>query len=312
MFDTGDMSWRLSDTKICKAMDSVKRALNGNSTTLKECQRLIGHLNDVGQMCPLMKIFRQPINMCLSEILSDADPKSIIHISQEAKKDLAVLAGFLTSEFKWLPIAEEQTAPPILHKEFVSDAAGLADTADIWKKPSCGNVAFAEEGTVIFANQLWWDEEFISKAIDEKGVRYGDKTTTLEIIGLLIPLVIAPELFVKSNVVMKVDCFGTVYGMENRASKGDTSASVFIRAVYLIAAYLECSLHVEHPPRLSDWGAEVADRLSRNCSTTKQDRKLVNAFKNREIPSCLKSWFKNPYADWNLPFKLLEHVEKLV
>ncbi len=244
MFDTGDMSWRLSDTKINKARDSVKRALNGNSTTLKECQRLIGRPNDVGQMCPLMKIFRQPINMCLSEILSNADPKSVVNISQEAKNDLRVWAGFLTSEFKWLPIAKEQTAPPIWHKEFVSDAAGLADKADIWKKPGCGNVGFAEDGTVIFANQLLWDEEFITNAVDEKGVRYGNKTTTLEMIGLLLPLIVAPELFVKSNVVMKVDCFGTVYGLENRASKGDTSASVFIRAVYLIAAYLNavCTL----------------------------------------------------------------------
>jgi hypothetical protein len=312
MFDTKDMTWRLSDTKIYKAMDSVKRAINAESTTLKECQRLIGRLNDVGQMCPLMKIFRQPINMCLSEILSDADPKTVVQISQEARRDLAVWAGFLTSDFKWLPIAKEQSAPPIWHKEFVSDAAGLADKADIWKKPGCGNVGFAEDGTVVFANQLLWDERFITEAVDEKGVRYGDKTTTLEVIGLLIPLVVAPELFVKSNVVLKVDCFGTVYGMENRASKGDTSASVFIRSVYLIAAYLECSLHVVHLPRLSDWGAEVADRLSRDCSTTMQDRKLVNAFKNREIPDCLKNWFANPHADWNLPFKLLEHVEKLV
>jgi hypothetical protein len=111
---------------------------------------------------------------------------------------------------------------------------------------------------------------------------------------------------------MRVDCFGTVYSMANRASKGDTSASILVRVVYLIAAYLECNLHVEHLPRLSDWGAEVADRLSRLSSTTKQDCKLLKAFSNRDIPMCLKEWFNKPFADWSLPFKLLEHVEKLV
>ncbi len=194
----------------------------------------------------------------------------------------------------------------------MSDAAGLPDKEDFWKRPGCGNVGFAEDGTIIFANQLLWSENFITHAVDEKGVRYGDKTTTLEMIGLLIPFVMAPELLLKSNVVLRVDFFGTVYGMENRASKGDTSASIFIRALYLIAAYLECNVHIEHLPRLSDWGAEVTDRLSRKVSTARQDVKLLRAFENRKVPRCLIEWFNSPFADWSLPFKLLEHVEKLV
>ena len=163
-----------------------------------------------------------------------------------------------------------------------------------------------------FANQLLWPEKFISDSIDEKNVRFGDKTTTLEMIGLLMPMILAPELFKNSNVVMKVDCFGTVYSMTNRMCKGDKTAAIFVRAAYLISAYLECHLHIEQLPRMSDWGAEVADRLSRESSTTAQDKKLLGAFKNRSIPPCLESWFKNPVNDWSLAIKLLEHVEKLV
>ncbi len=103
-------------------------------------------------MCPLMKIFRQPINMCLSDVRSEADPNTLISVSQEAKRDLLVWAGFLSSDFKWLPIARERHAPPIWRKEFVSDATGLPDKDDFWKRPGCGNVGFAEDGTIIFAN----------------------------------------------------------------------------------------------------------------------------------------------------------------
>jgi hypothetical protein len=184
--------------------------------------------------------------------------------------------------------------------------------ADAWKKPGCGCVGFAEDGTVVFANQFIWPENFITSSVDEKGVKFADKTTTLEMIGLLMPLLLVPELFQRSNVVMKVDCFGTVYSMSNRMSKGDKSASIFVRAAYLIAAYLECYLHIEQLPRMSDWGAEVSDRLSRKSSTTVQDEKLLSAFKNREIPDCLKDWFKDPKNDWQLAIRLLEHVEKLV
>ncbi len=157
-----------------------------------------------------------------------------------------------------------------------------------------------------------WPEEFISNGIDEKNVRSGDKTTTLEMIGLLMPLILAPELFKNSNIVMKVDCFGTVYSMTNRMCKGDKMAAIFVRAPYLISAYLECQLHIEQLPRMSDWGAEVADRLSRRSSTTEQDKKMLGAYKNRNIPSCLENWFRNPVMDWSLAVKLLEHVEKLV
>jgi hypothetical protein len=157
-----------------------------------------------------------------------------VTVSREAKDDLLVWAGFLASEFRWLPIKREVHAPPLRYKEFVSDAAGLSDAKDSWRKPGCGSVGFAEDGTVVFVNQFLWPEVFITKWVDEKGVKYGYKTTTLEMLGLLMPLLLVPELFQKSNIVMKVDCFGTVYSMTNRMCKGDKSASIFVRAAYLI------------------------------------------------------------------------------
>jgi hypothetical protein len=258
-----------------------------------------------------MKVFRQPISQCLADIASSAKPDTLVTISKEAKDDLSVWAGFLSSDFRWLPINKEYHAPPIRAKEFVSDAAGLSDIADAWKKPGCGCVGFVEDRTIVFANQFEWPEEFIKNAVNEKGVRYGDKTTTLEMLGLLMPILLAPELFKKTNVVMKVDCFSTVFSMSNRMCKGDKTAAIFVRATHLIAAYLECCLHIEQLPRMSDWGAEVTDCLSRKSSSTIQDQLLVRAFTNRDIPRCLQEWFKCPVTDWQLAIKLLEHVEKL-
>jgi hypothetical protein len=100
--------------------------------------------------------------------------------------------------------------------------------------------------------------------------------------------------------------------MQNKFASGDLSASIFIKAAHLIAAFLECTIHVIHLPRMSDWGAEVADRLSRATSTTLQDRKLLLAFNNRPIPLCLQQWFLNPILDSSLPMNLLNHVKDLV
>jgi hypothetical protein len=259
-----------------------------------------------------MKSFRQPINQVTADIPADAPDNLLLDIPQHVKKDLLVWAGFLQSDLKWFPLYSAINQPPIWVREFVSDAAGLPQDSSFTNRPGFGNVGFSEDGQVIFAYQFLWPKKFITELVDEKGVKFADKTTTLEMIGLLAPLLLRPELFKNHHVLMKVDCFGTVFGMQNRGAKGDKSASVFIRAAYLIAAFLGCSLHVSHLPRVSDWGAQVADRLSRLSSSSTQDKKLLSAFKHRALPECLHRWFELPVLDWNLAILLLDHVKTLV
>jgi hypothetical protein len=259
-----------------------------------------------------MSIFRKPLTDMLAEISSEAPGDTRLMISEEAKKVLFVWAGFLNSDLKWLPICPIDQPTPVKCKEFVSDAAGLAKEADIRTSPGCGNIGFCENGKIIFANQFLWPRKFIETMVDSKGSRFGDKTTTLEAIGVLIPFILAPELLAGQHVLLRVDCFGTIYGFMNKVSKGDETASLFIRAVHLIAAYLSCAMHIDHLPRMSDFGAEVSDRLSRISSSTLQDRKLIRAFHNRQMPVCLLEWFNEPKVDWELPYKLLCHVKNLV
>ena len=312
IFDTTDCTWRLSDKKLWKTRDAIRKALQSEYSNIRDWQKLCGRLNDISQMCSFMKVFRHAILSCMEGIPSSAPADTLVFVSEDAKRDLAIWENFVNSDLKWLPISHEMVPAPIWCREFVSDAAGLSADADIRTGPGCGNVGFLEDGTIIFANQLIWPKEFIQTKVDEKGVRFGDKTTCLEMIGLMMPMLIAPELFKNQHVLFKVDCLGTVFGMHNKCSKGDKNASVFIRAAYLIAAYLGCTMHVEHLPRLSDWGAEVADRLSRRSTTISQDKKLLSAFRNRTVPDCLMQWFKEPEVDWTLPLRMLDSVKKLV
>jgi hypothetical protein len=310
MFDSSDLTWRLSESKMQKTAVCISGVLKSDTCTLKSWQTLMGRINDICQMNPFMKIFRHPLNAVLEGVLSDAPKDTILNISAQAKSELQVWSSYLSSRLIWLPIGRFDCQPPLVCKEFVSDAAGLAETADFRSKPGCGNVGFAENGTIIFANQFIWPEKFIVKACDDRGTRYGDKTTTLEIIGVIIPLLLVPEQFINQHVVVKVDCFGAIYGLVNRSCSGDAVASIFIRAIYLIAAFLGSYLHVEHLPRMSDWGAEVTDRLSRASSTTLHDRKLVNSFGDMKLPQCLLDWFEKPVTDWNLALELLWHVKR--
>ena len=135
MFDSTDLSWRLPEKKIRKCVTSILAVLQDSQCSLRKFQKLVGRINDVCQMCCFMKIYRQSINECLCGVMSDADPNSVISISGDAKNDLMVWAGFLLSEYKWLPIASPYSEPPLKCCEFVSDAAGLSDSADFKSRP---------------------------------------------------------------------------------------------------------------------------------------------------------------------------------
>jgi hypothetical protein len=141
---------------------------------------------------------------------------------------------------------------------------------------------------------------------DEKGTRYGDKTTCLEALGMLLPLLSFPAYYKNSTVIAKVDCLGVVFGMWNKHSKGDKTASVIIRAMHLIASFLECRIVVEHLPRKSDWDSDLADRLSRTSTMNSNDKKLIAACPPLRVPKCLSNWFKNPSSNWNLATDLLK------
>ena len=79
----------------------------------------------------------------------------------------------------------------------------------------------------------------------------------------------------------------------------------------MISAYLECQVHIEHLPRRASWEADLVDRLSREVSTTENDKKLLRSFFFGQLPECLGRWLRDPREDWDLASGLLKHVKKV-
>jgi hypothetical protein len=85
-----------------------------------------------------------------------------------------------------------------------------------------------------------------------------------------------------------------------------------IRATRILAAYLGSVIHVEHVPRRSCWEAELADNLSREKTTAFIKKRALSRFEKRTLPAALQRWMDNPVNDWELPLRLLEHVESIM
>ncbi len=95
-----------------------------------------------------------------------------------------------------------------------------------------------EQGDTLIANQIFWPRDFIEKKKDGKGAKFGDKTSTLEVIGVILPFLLIPEKLRNQHIVCGVDCMGVVYGWEIKKVKGDTCASRYFKALHIIEAYL--------------------------------------------------------------------------
>jgi len=310
LFDSTDLTWALPRDKVFKCISAIMLALESKTSSLLSFQKLMGRIIDICQMCPFMRIFKQPLNkeLQIEEELSCND----IHISDQAKSDLMIWAGFLLSEFHWLPICPLKSGPPLRCTVVCSDAAGLAEGESSMKEPGCGSIALCEEGKILTVRQFLWPSDFIQNGRDDKKVRFGDKSTTLEMIGMVLVFLSDPSLFRGKRVLLKVDNLAAVFGMETGSIKNDENAAVFVRTLHLIAAYLECELFIEHLPRKSDWESLLVDRLSRKSTTTKQDQERLLAFGEFSLPKCLENWFSSPSLDWQLSVKLLEYVECIV
>ena len=308
-FNTVDLTWNLPEDKKRKALECIKFTLNCNNLELLKMQELLGRLNNIAQMCPFLKCFTYPLYKNLAKIENSKGEK--IYLSTNSKQDLNVWANFLLDKNEWHPICAMYYHPPISCKSFSSDAAGCNENSKVIDGIGCGNVGFDSNGKINFVYQLFWPDAVIKHAKDEKFCRIGNKTTTLEFLGILIPFLIMPEKLKNQYIEVKVDNVGCFFGWINRHVKGDVMATILIRALHLIGAYLGTQIHVSHLPRKSTWDALLVDRLSRKKSTTVQDRRLLKSFQTRRIPYCLRSWMHRPTEDWELPMALLKSVKEI-
>jgi hypothetical protein len=201
-----------------------------------------------------------------------------------------------------------EDGPPVATLSFTSDAAGCPDNSVWTSEIGCGVVGLDANDNTILGYQLWWPKDFITVKRDNKGVRFGNKTSTLEIIGILLPFILIPEKLKNKHIRVFTDNAACVYGMKDGYIKKDEYASIFIRAITLISGYLGTVVHTMHTPRRSTWEAELADNLSRHTTTSFLENQILGRFKNLSVPTALIHWLDNPTDDWSLATHLLCYV----
>jgi len=313
-FDTEKSEWFLTKEKVLKHASRIVNACEKKYLSLNEVQKVMGTINDFVQMCPFMKIFQASGNMFLA---SFGGSKNIVRSPDvNTVNDWLNCARAIICAEKGMQIAKRPGKPGLECITFVSDAAGSKyDIIDGVKHFQNGiddrGVAciWVEKDKVKWLCRKAWSSFLLEQALDSRGKSYGNKTTTLEAVGLVIPFVTIPEFLAGKDILFKTDNIAVVFGWESKSIKFDRSASILIKAVAIMSAFLGCRVFVEHLPRMTTMEAELADHLSRASSVTEEDWNLIADAKISEVKGSLCRWIQRPFDDENLPFVLLEELK---
>jgi hypothetical protein len=316
-FDTVKQEWALPKEKADELQRKILWAVHASNMSLKQTQQLLGSLNDLSQMCPFIKPFRALANSFLGSF--NGNEQALLSLNEQAKSDLMVCARVTETAKLGIPIPSQPAHPPLSALTCYSDAAGCKFTM-VGGKRICNNIEndrgvaclmLDKKAEVTDWAKIVWPKSFLEEATDSKGAYYGSKTTTLEAIGLLIPFLTTPQALKGRHVIFKVDNLAVVFGWENKLVKNDITATIIIRAIHLMAAYLGAWVHVQHIPRCTDRYrySTLADHLSRDSSTTETDLLHLNNATANEVKGSVLDWLRKPSEDWSLPNTLLAELK---
>ena len=146
---------------------------------------------------------------------------------------------------KGMPIASRPGSFPIYALHFMSHASGSNFAMKNGSRINLNTVndrgvcSLGMDGnTVKTCCIIKWPLRFLNDATDSKGAHFGSKTTTLEMVGLLLPLLTVPHLLVGKHAVFSVDNIAFWHGWKSRGISNDITASILIRAMYLISYFV--------------------------------------------------------------------------
>ena len=313
-FNSRDMKWFLAEDKANKVVRRCLNEIQAKVMDLNQVQKLMSSVNDIAQMCPMLKHHKRAGNCFMATF--GGDPEILKPVPAKMREDLAVIAKVAESSKEGLPIAEKFGKPGLNALCFFSDAAGAKFTVVNRKKivHDNENRGIACIGGTCYEDiwgwsRLSWPDGLLTGVKDEKGCYFGCKTTTLESGGLLMPLIAFPDKVKGRQLVFKIDNIAVMWGWRNGYVKNDESASEILKAAKYLSGYLGATIYVEHVGRMSEELACLADELSRKWdSNGKEGSMALGKALYRPTTGFLLEWLEDPCQKGDLYIELLKEI----
>ena len=218
-FDSTEFTWHLAEAKANKV---VRRCLDGaraKHLSLEQVQKIMGSVNDVTQMCPLLKGHQRSGNAFMTTFGGNRDTLRVV--PARLRKDLETVAKVAEDTKFGMPFAEMISRPGFSALTFYMDAAGASFTFAGGKRfflenhgKGLANIGGTCMEDIWGWSRLSWPDNLLTSLKDEKGCFFGCKSTTLESIGVLVPLITFPDIVRNKQLEFKVDNAAVMWGWQ--------------------------------------------------------------------------------------------------
>ena len=297
VFNSSTMTWHLSKEKADKIVRRCVDGINAVHMDLNQIQKLMGSVNDLVQMSPLLKFHKRTGNAFLKSF--EGSNNLLKLVPQKLKEDLSVIAKVAEYSVDGLPVADRPVKPPLTALYFYTDAAGASFTVARGKKffhdnegKGVGCICGSSLENIWGWSRVEWPEGLLTVKTDEKGCLFGHKTTTLESVGLLLPLLAFPDELAGKELIFKVDNVAVLWGWNSGYVKNDETATYVLKSVSYLAGYLGVIIHVD---RMSKDLAALADEMSRRrVSKSEENRQALERAVRRPVRGYLNKWLEDP------------------
>ena len=295
-FNSENLTWSFPETKNVEFQNMIFVMQNTPGTHLLTVQKIIGKWESIAQMFPFAKGFKWSVLNFLRSFC--ADENMVLRVPSAVKEDLRIWSAIANAAVYGFPIAKKPHDPPLGTMNFISDAAGKPPANKKEQRNGVASLGFYDQ-TVWFGSCFYWPKMFT--------LAVQSNTAVYEMVGLLLPFFLLSKKLRFRHVKLLVDNQAIVWAWEKRYMKNDVLASILIRCLHVLEAYLPCKIYIEHLPRMSNSLASLVDGLTRDVTTT-DDMKKYLTHPQPNIPECFRMWLEKPIADWTLPMQIIDQI----
>ena len=202
----------------------------------------MGSVNDVAQMCPVMKFHKWTGNHFLKKF--GGRDNFLLMVPSELKKDLMIIVKMVDSSRHGLPIARQPALPTLSAVKFYTDAAGVSFSLHKGKRFCHDNsgrgiscIGGEDEDSVWGWTRLSWPEEFLTTMRNENGVFW----TQIHNTGkhwCASAITRVSKGVIGRNIIIMIDNMAVVYGWPKGLVKNDKTAIEVLKAAHYLASFL--------------------------------------------------------------------------